>query len=203
MHASARDWTRGAQASANRRMRSAAAPTAQQSLDIVGCRIRQLERARRQRRYPIVRQRPARGPAHAWAPVSVITCCCCRRRCGPKAFPHSSARQAPRGLRRALRCGRPTSFSMSRELGTVADLRAVDAQRQLGRDPAGRSRQRNSLDAASLGADCRRASRRAPAACRDHREGRVGIGRGHPSRRARWTASGCGFSGRPGCATCK
>ena len=142
-------------------------------------------------------------PAHATAGGFRTTCCCCRRRCGPSDVPAFAERVGRQADCAARSCAADRHRARERRARHVADLRAVDAQRQLGSGSPGRSRQRHSLHPAALRADRRRAAGRAAAAGRDCREGGVDIGCRRPSRRARWTAAVAASSGRRGCATCR
>ena len=93
-----------------RHIRSARRLAAQSVADIVGCRVRQLERACGQRRHPILRRRSASWTCTPTGDAFRTTCCCCRRPCGPDDVPaFSMARLAPSGLRRTTPRLRATS----------------------------------------------------------------------------------------------
>ena len=206
MHASARGSTRGAQASAKRRIHPApmaSAPGADRRHD--RCHVRQLERARRQRRHPSVRDDLRAGdhtdgrrcPHYVLMLQEAV-------RTGRRARRSPTAQPARPGLRRT----RPSSpidiVQIEPRARPVADLRAVDAQRQ--RRPATRRK----IAAAPFS---RRFRLSEPIAVElpGERQRRVviiakagsfSVAR-RSSRRARRSDSACGCSGRRGCATCR
>ena len=118
MHASARGWMSGAQASAKRRRSCALGVGSAGGRRHVRRRVRQLERARGQRRHPILRQRSARRRAHRWPALSALRVAAAGSRADRRCARVSRGRTRARsGLRRTIAVAPIDIVRVSGELG--------------------------------------------------------------------------------------
>ena len=170
-----------------------------------GDHVRQLERARRQRRRPRVRQRSAQAATTPAAARSATTCCCCRRPCEPTACPRSPRRvgREPHRCRTRRDPDRHRRRS-ARELGL--SLIYVPSMRNGNVDATTRAEDRGNAILSTLPL-----SEPLPSSCRANASGASSSSRRRRrsrspsfiSTRSAERTSGCGCSGRHGCATCR